>query len=250
MNEKGVFQWASVASLVALAGAISSAVFSRLSYTNSIKSLEQQKKIEQKKIDADIRAKARIEWIQEVRRNFAKFLEDYRNLEVAEYYKPRELGVPASNDIEKLITIFRTQAILLSLLFATTDSTEDKFCFKSDRARIYYVDKNYRREEQAIKEAEIEKENKKNCIFFEKLLDVKSNEDKNALIISLLEDILDNPATTRSSQVSNGQHDYNSRMYDVELAHQKSITTQNIKKLSKAILIYLKIDWDIAKDGR
>lgn len=63
----GNFQWASVAAIIAGIGAIISLIFSALGYKNSKYTIELQKEMDQKKIDADIIAKARMEWIQSVR---------------------------------------------------------------------------------------------------------------------------------------------------------------------------------------
>ena len=66
-DHNGDFQSATAAAAVALIGAIISAVFSWLSYENSVKTAERQYIMEQKKIDANLKAKARIEWISGVR---------------------------------------------------------------------------------------------------------------------------------------------------------------------------------------
>ncbi|NRD95287.1 hypothetical protein DBN76_03280, partial [Enterococcus faecalis] len=66
-DHNGDFQSATAAAAVALIGAIISAVFSWLSYKNSVKTAERQYIMEQKKIDANLKAKARIEWIIGVR---------------------------------------------------------------------------------------------------------------------------------------------------------------------------------------
>ena len=65
-DHNGDFQSATAAAAVALI-AIISAVFSWLSYKNSVKTAERQYIMEQKKIDANLKAKARIEWISGVR---------------------------------------------------------------------------------------------------------------------------------------------------------------------------------------
>lgn len=62
-NSLGEFQWASVAAIIAGVGAAISLIFSFLGYLNSKVSLEQQKLMDQKKIDADIISKSRMHWI-------------------------------------------------------------------------------------------------------------------------------------------------------------------------------------------
>lgn len=61
-DAEGTFQWASVAAIAAVLGAIFSAIFSLLGYVNTIKSLNQQK------IDASLKSSARIQWINDVRK--------------------------------------------------------------------------------------------------------------------------------------------------------------------------------------
>lgn len=72
----GDFQWSSVAAAIALIGAISSAIFSWLSYNNSVKTAEKQHQLEQKKIDADIISKSRMHWIDNTKDIASEFLVD------------------------------------------------------------------------------------------------------------------------------------------------------------------------------
>ncbi|MDQ6112794.1 hypothetical protein [Enterococcus gallinarum] len=73
-DSDGVFMWSSTAAIVALIGSVISGIFSWLGYVNAKKNAESQQKIEQKKIDADLKAKARIEWITQVRIEAADFI--------------------------------------------------------------------------------------------------------------------------------------------------------------------------------
>ncbi len=71
-----VFQWGSVAALIALIGAIGAVVFSFLSYRNSRLFLQYQQELAEKKIAADLKAQARIDWLQKMRVLEADFIED------------------------------------------------------------------------------------------------------------------------------------------------------------------------------
>ncbi|EOS7794433.1 hypothetical protein FAE21_RS13140, partial [Enterococcus hirae] len=79
-DHNGDFQAATAAAGIALIGAISSAIFSWLSYNNSVKTAEKQHQLEQKKIDADLKAKARIKWINDVRGLAARFISNFYEL--------------------------------------------------------------------------------------------------------------------------------------------------------------------------
>ncbi|MBO1306555.1 hypothetical protein JZO70_10300 [Enterococcus sp. 669A] len=81
----GVFQWASIAAIVAGFGAMVSFIFSLLSYFNSKKTMEVQKEMDQKKIDADIISKSRMHWIDNTKILTTTFLTD--SVTLASNYK-------------------------------------------------------------------------------------------------------------------------------------------------------------------
>lgn len=56
-----------LAAISATIGVIASIIFSRLSYKNTLKTIEQHESLEQKKIKADTVSKSRIAWIKDVR---------------------------------------------------------------------------------------------------------------------------------------------------------------------------------------
>lgn len=90
-NHNRDFQWSSVAAAIAFIGAVSSAVFSWLGYRNSIKTAENQHRMEQKKIDADIISKSRMHWIDSTKNIASEFLVDSLrvvtvNVMLVEYY--------------------------------------------------------------------------------------------------------------------------------------------------------------------
>lgn len=84
-NLKGEFQWNSIVAIVAIIGAVTSFIFSVLGYINTKNSLLIQKKIEQKKIDADIISKSRIHWIDNARTITSQFITD--SLLLGAHYK-------------------------------------------------------------------------------------------------------------------------------------------------------------------
>lgn len=56
-----------LAAISATIGVIASIIFSRLSYKNTLKTIEQHESLEQKKIKADTVSRSRIAWIKDVR---------------------------------------------------------------------------------------------------------------------------------------------------------------------------------------
>ena len=77
---KGDFQWASIAAIVAVFGALASLLFSFLSYHNTKKSILIQKEMDQKKIDADIISKSRMHWIDNTKMVTSTFITDSLSL--------------------------------------------------------------------------------------------------------------------------------------------------------------------------
>lgn len=99
-DHNGDFQAGTAAAVVALIGAIISAVFSWLSYKNSVKTAERQYIMEQKKIDADLKAKARIDWITQVRVQSADFITNC--LLYLEYSSKTIVGKPTNVRVENI----------------------------------------------------------------------------------------------------------------------------------------------------
>lgn len=73
-DNNGIFMWSSIAAIIALLGSVTSTLFSWLSYSNSKKTAESQRKMEQKKIDADIISKSRMHWIDSTKDISSEFM--------------------------------------------------------------------------------------------------------------------------------------------------------------------------------
>lgn len=73
-DTNGVFQWASIAALVAGASALFSIIFSFVNYLNVNKTLNYQKEIDQKKIDTELIAMTRINGIKDIRNEMSNLL--------------------------------------------------------------------------------------------------------------------------------------------------------------------------------
>lgn len=73
-DTNGVFQWASIAALVAGASALFSIIFSLVNYLNVNKTLNYQKEIDQKKIDTELIAMTRINGVKDIRNEMSNLL--------------------------------------------------------------------------------------------------------------------------------------------------------------------------------
>ena len=108
-DHNGDFQAATAAAAVALIGAIISAVFSWLSYKNSVKTAEKQYIMEQKKIDANLKAKARIEWINGVREKSSELISLLLSLQKEEIaFHEQWLKVEETSELLKLFFSSKT----------------------------------------------------------------------------------------------------------------------------------------------
>ncbi|MDO7870660.1 MAG: hypothetical protein Q6A81_05015 [Enterococcus casseliflavus] len=102
-DSDGIFMWSSIAAIIALVGSASSALFSWLGYTSSKKTAEFQRRMEQKKIDANLKAKARIEWINEVRHKSSDLISLLLSLQKKEIdYHEQWLKIEEASELLKL----------------------------------------------------------------------------------------------------------------------------------------------------
>lgn len=102
-DSDGIFMWSSIAAIIALVGSVSSAFFSWLGYTSSKRTAESQRRMEQKKIDANLKAKARIEWINEVRHKSSDLISLLLSLQKKEIdYHEQWLKIEEASELLKL----------------------------------------------------------------------------------------------------------------------------------------------------
>lgn len=98
-DSEGTFVWAGIAAIVTLISVLSSLFFSILSYKNTVNNLKQQKSLAESKIDADLKAKARIEWINQVRELTSIYISELSKLNlviedmlsISEFYKASKI---------------------------------------------------------------------------------------------------------------------------------------------------------------
>lgn len=211
-DNDNVFQWASVAAVIAGFGAISSLLFSFLSYRNSKKALKQQKELEQKKIDANLKASARLKWIEQVREIVSQYL----------------------SELSKLSVSTRNLIKVSSLLQAKNDGLNPPF---------YEEELNMNFEENVadiIKlQNSVNEYSEKILLYFSDKDDHKKIEEMVSLVPNKLGDFL----TFTNNNIN---HNFKIAML---LDFEKELN-KNVQDIRKVFRDYLKKEWDKAKQGK
>lgn len=222
-DQDNVFQWASVAAIIAGFGAFVSLIFSWLSYHNTKTSLEQQKNIEEKKIEADLKAKSRIEWIQEVRGQVSVYLSDLHKLDeicnnLVIHQRKIEINV---NEQNKKQIENEEEKIIVDLL-------------------------------EKLKEIdyEINERSNKILLFFSEKEDHKKFDN----ILKKGPETLTQIKTAYSQFIDTGNTSYLAGEFDVSSKNQiikanQTCIKENIQCILQNFRIYLKVEWDRAKNG-
>lgn len=252
-NSLGDFQWASVAAIVAAIGACVSFMFSLLSYLNSRKSLKHQINIDQKKIDADLKAKARIDWIKIVRNETSELLSlsgrraNYigilENLYKKDTYSDRELDeIKKSNeDIVDINNNITTHLFKLKLLFGPENGEilEDHYGLIIRHGwtelELFTIGTNSYQNDSNMKE------------LIDNLRVTETNSGKNEIIVGLINIII--LSLTHNPEMFEKQ---------VKKAEKEKVTVGIhmhqtyllIKSLGNIMRLYIKIEWDLAKEGK
>lgn len=245
-DNNGIFIWSSIAAIIALFGSVTSIIFSWLSYSNSKKIAESQRKMEQKKIDADLKAKARIKWIEDVRQNSANLLKDLSNLQSYSLGENLEVHDNLVRDSELLMLYF----------------SSNKFTEPSEKINIV---RSMPGDESSYLILRIDND----CMKI--LSNTKSNESKNTLIKALIINLIDlfkKVDVYKKIELKRGiERKYkdlssvSEDLYSMYMSPNDSQAWQNLndeiyltlRELSyfrEIISIYLKIEWDRAKQGK
>jgi len=209
----------------------------------AFKNSKLQKELQQKQIAADLKASARIQWIQEVRKQTAKLISAHQKLWITSYNFSEVAEARAENEKQKVYAEFLEEAILLELYFANKPGKK-KLSFAEDRGKNFYKESWEQQERGNPQNEKITKAKENNKPLWNILFNDENNDGKEELIVSLIEDIKNNPA-------EKGKKDNPCSRYlaSVETSHKNQITQNNLGNLSKIISIYLKIEWDRAKNG-
>ncbi|MBC2828670.1 hypothetical protein [Enterococcus faecalis] len=219
-DHNGDFQAATAAAAVALIGAIISAVFSWLSYKNSVKTAERQYIMEQKKIDADLKAKARIEWITEVRNLVSKYLS---------YLFDIKILISRMQDIEEELSGLEKQTI--------QEST--------------YID---RQRELKIKQLKKEEELmiciQESILTAEKILLHFSKKDEHKAIEKELSDSVNIIKDIEAREARPGFYNiYLPKTDKTYASKMRGLIDNSITRIRNIFREYLKTEWDRAKKG-
>lgn len=122
-NSLGEFQWASVATIIAFIPALTGVFFSVLGYKNTKQTLKQQKEITERTISANLKAKARIDWIQKVREASSSFLSSVLKLKGLTNERIGSINSQTSRTLDDKIinelNQFQEKRLLLKLYFGT-----------------------------------------------------------------------------------------------------------------------------------
>lgn len=236
------FQWASVAALIAGIGALSSLLFSFLGFLNTKKTLEQQKIMDQKKIDADIISKSRMHWVDNTKLIISRFIGNSLDLSAnnvmfnQKIYQYRKKVEESSYD-KKII--------------------DDKSKTKKDREEAkkrfeYWIEVGSDKfDEDMLKRVDVI--NKLTKIIFQDFLLIKlnfSHNKENKEVVDLCFEINEE---LRKFSLSNGWNQFASEEELIKaIKRANDIRNSNglkIDKLTELLRIYYKREWEKVKKG-
>lgn len=230
-NSNGDFQWQSLTAV----SVIASIIFSIMTLIKQNKTLKLQEKLSKDKISADVKSKSRIIWIQDVRGLTAELLTSYNKYfdydENTHYYDLNKTVKDYSFNYSNYISEISTKSNKLMLYFSNADK-KDKVKLNL-MGELSYKDKN---DEESIKK--IKKVN-------EEILKFLYNTDDNSLKNDLLSEFIKQLNTC----VKNVSHSY-TKQSENTIEKNKEMINGYLSELQNTISIYLKIEWDIAKEGR
>lgn len=244
-DAKGTFQWASVAAGISLIAA-------GISIWGTFRNNKIQKEINQQNIDANLKSKARIEWINNVRKETSELLslsgrrQGYMS-KLENMYKMDNYSDLEKNEIEKLnrntfevSNSITTQLYKLKLMFGPENGEilEDKYGLiirnQWKELELFTIGTNSYQNESIMKD------------LIDMLRVKETNKGKNEIIVGLINIII--------LSVS-----YEPNLFEAEVkkARKEKRTVslhmhQNyllVKDLGNILRLYLKIEWDLAKKG-
>lgn len=189
--------------------------------------------VEKMKIRADIKAKSRIKWIQEVRELTSELLTSYNNFIVLDdqyFLMGRDISKdPYYNyELSKINSEIMTTSYKLMLYFSPSKKIKGgKLNLKDE---LSFGDEK--------KGEEISKKNSQVLGF---LYNTKNNSQKNALLCGFIKQLSE--CTIYSSYF----FEFDT---DSDVLNNRKIIKDYFFELQNIISIYLKIEWDIAKKGK
>lgn len=186
---------------------------------------EFQKEITQKQIDANLKAKARIEWIQEVRRLVSEYL-------VVIHKVGELLFLLKENNIKKEQSIRKNQSTL---------GKGSREISESDEQYAIETDVNEKERKKVL--SELENQKYKSLAISEQLVLCFSNQKEHEKIKRSLSNIRKEIIDIYNKAYGPG---INETYYDEE----SPVLNKNSEELSEEIGKYLKKEWDKAKEGK
>ncbi|MDN3149030.1 hypothetical protein [Enterococcus faecalis] len=214
-DKDGTFQWSSIAALVSFVAAC-------LTLIGVFINVSTQKKIAKQQIDANLKAKARIKWIQEVRQLVSEYL-------VIIHKVGELLFLLNGNNIKNKQAIQRNR------------STTRKDVNESNKQ--YDMEKSIIEKEQKELLSELEGQKYQALAVSEKLVLYFSIQNEHKIIIGKLNSIRELIIDIYNKAYGPG---INENYYN----DKSPILNTNSKELSKEISQYLKKEWDKAKEGK
>ncbi|MBO0486999.1 hypothetical protein [Vagococcus fluvialis] len=232
----GVFQWASIAALVAGGSAIFSIVFSFINYLNVNKTLNYQKEIDQKKIDTELIAMTRINGVQDIRNEMSNLLTLAQSLS-NEY--------DSFTNVEKQYNELEAKKVVMEI---NTSISKLRFMFVDDSG-IAIKDVNY---EVVLRErvemisffrigtASLDKNDHFDIIrIIEILRQTNTNKGKDEVIVAFL-----NIVKSRLQYNSKSMSAIGSKLDSYNFLY---VPISVINNLSDVIRLYLKVELELAK---
>jgi len=214
-DHNGNFMWSSFAALASFVAAV-------LAYRSSSKNSKIQKEIAQQQIDANLKAKARIEWIQEVRQLVSEYL-------VIIHKVGELLFLLKENNIKKEQAIKKNQCAFGKEI--------------SESNKQYSMETDIIEKEQKKLISELESQKYQALAVSEKLVLYFSNQNEHEIIRRNLTDI-------RELILDIYNKAYGPGINEIDYYEKSPILNTNSTELSKEIGRYLKKEWDKAKEGK
>lgn len=244
-DHNGDFQAATAAAAVALIGAIFSAVFSWLSYRNSVKTAEKQQQMEQKKIDADIISKSRMHWIDNTKDIASEFLIDaLRIVTLNAMIVDKFISIKPWSEVEQQ-----------NNLLIKNDNTNFE-----DKDTAINLNKKINEMKAEQKESLSKIKNEINDLMYRVskdytllLLNFSNNDENNSIINSIREINSDLRRVTRELEESEnpvGNEAVNWIKINDKITFEKTNINKKVEQLTVDLRDYYKEEWEKVKQGK
>lgn len=215
----------------------------------------QTNKLAKEKIDADIKARSRINWIQNVREATVQVEDSFRNLYIVSYENKVNVRGTYNKQLEMALTKYQNKLNMLILYFGSKDNDDSELNIEKELKTVatpndinLFDDLELKEARQKVKDngIEIEEAKKINQKVLDKLLDKNrtDNSGLNGIIVSLLNQL------NKNSNISFGSKGDNKKfLVSTKEEDNTRVINKYVLKIVPIMSLYLKIEWDIAKNG-